>query len=479
MVVSQTAKNRIRTMLIMAGLLAGPSAGSRSAWAQAVAPAAGGEHSRPSVLILAIDTLRGDHLHCAGNDLVLTPHMDALARDGVRFARCFSTAPWTLPSFASIYTGLLPYRHGAVGGDYAHLDESFTTIAEYLGEAGYRAMGLVSINYLMPSFGMAQGFNTRIPFDPNDDADDQATRISDLGCRFLEIHGQEPFYLFLHYFDVHAPYEPPAPYDRMYFPDNPHGSGVPILPLLLSDLNRAPNKDSGIYDWLAGVTNMTFPMRQYAAEVSYVDYQVGRVIARLQELGLYEDTLVILLADHGEHLGEHRIYFTHWLPYQETLHVPLLVKLPGSREAGRVVEEPVSTLDVLPTVLELTRLSPRTRLDGRSLVGLLQGQPRGDASLLVAEQGASRDSFVKTVIEWPWKLLLFREGERARWELYDLARDPGELNNRKGQEPQVTARLQQRLDSLFPPECPLVEQERLRPVDLDPAARQKLRALGY
>ena len=257
MVVFKTAKDRIGAMLIILALL--------------VAPAARAAHERPSVLILAIDTLRGDYLHCAGNDLVRTPHMDALARDGVRFARCFSTAPWTLPSFASIYTGLLPYRHGAVGGDYARLDESFTTIAEYLGEAGYRAMGLVGINYLMPSFGMAQGFNTRIPFDPGDDAEDQATRISELGCRFLEIHGQEPFYLFLHYFDGHAPYEPPAPYDRMYFPGDPRGPGVPILPLLQSDLNRAPNKDSGIYDWLAGVTNMTFPLRQYAAEVSYVD----------------------------------------------------------------------------------------------------------------------------------------------------------------------------------------------------------------
>ncbi|MHB8077860.1 MAG: sulfatase family protein [Candidatus Krumholzibacteriia bacterium] len=432
----------------------------------------------PDVIMIAIDTLRSDHLHCYGNDWIRTPNLDALARDGVRFSRCFATAPWTLPSFASIFTGLTPGHHGAVGGAREVLDDSRTTLAERLAAAGYRTYGYATVKWLTPPFGMARGFNFELPLATPAGLEG-GPLVTALGRATFDLPRDKPLFTFLHYFDAHAPYAPPPPFARMYYHGDERAPGAPVLDFLRSPANAAPNRSSGMYDWLAGVTDLEFPAREYAAAVSYTDDHVGRIVAELKRSGRYDDALIIVVADHGEHLGEHDLWFTHALPYQEALHVPLIVKLPRGHAAGRLVETPVSTLDILPTVLDWLGLPAASPCDGRSLQGLVEGRDRGGPSLLVAEQGSEPDDLSKSLIDWPWKLNVFRSRAGDRYELYDLGRDPGERHDLAAQRPSELARLSARLWTVFEEQHPLGFGAASGPADLDAAAQRQLRSLGY
>jgi len=189
--------------------------------------------------------------------------------------------------------------------------------------------------------------------------------------------------------------------------------------------------------------------------------------------------LIVLVADHGEHLIDHDIYFTHYLPYQETIHVPLIVKLPGNRGGGRVVPEPVSTLDVLPTIMEIVGLDNPGNLAGRSLLAAMLGEEEIGPRTLLAEQGSAPDRFTKALVEWPWKLLYFREGETERVELFNLDQDPYERTDLSGQATAVAAELVEKLWSIFDLDSPLTQSDEQRPAELDEAARQRLRSLGY
>jgi arylsulfatase len=435
----------------------------------------------PSILLLGIDTFREDHLGPAGpGEPSRTPHLDALARDGVRFERCLSTAPWTLPSFASIFTGLRPYRHGAVGGDRDVLPDRHTTLAEHLAAAGYATVGFVGINYLTAQCGMAQGYVSDPPRGTDLKGLDQASSVTRLSGDFFGQHRDRPCFVFSHYFDPHAPYAPPPPWHRMYYRGDECAPGEPLTARIMAEGGgRGENAGSGMYDWLAGVTDPAYPAAQYAAEVSYTDDHVGRLVARLKELGLYERMLIVVVADHGEHLTEHGNYYTHHLPYQETIHVPLIVKLPGNAGAGRVVDEPVSTLDILPTVLEAAGLAVPDSLDGRSLAGLLLGSGKAPERDLLAEQGSDPELFCKTLVAWPWKLMLFREDGRERTALYDLAADPLETRDVSADDPETAAQLLRRLRATFDPAAPLGGGAPGARADLGKSDIRLLESLGY
>jgi len=433
---------------------------------------------RPSVLILAIDTLRGDFLHCAGAGWIQTPNIDALAADGVYFANCLATAPWTGPAFASIYTGLIPYHHGFFGRQFYSLAPEQLTMAEIFAAARYRTAAFVTISYLTHAYGMHQGFQTGDKFTDQGKGE-EAKLVTASGRGFTSHHGTESFFLLLHYYDVHAPYTPPAPFDRMYYRGDPRAPGTPLLDFLGRRENNVLWNMPEIYIWLEGITDPAYPPAQYAAGVSYADFHVGQVIAHLKELDLYDDMLIVLVADHGEHLGEHGIWYAHTLPYQETLHVPLIVKWPGNLHAGTVVPDLVSGTDVLPTVLEIAGLPVPGNLDGRSLVGLASGKATGGASLLVAEEGESEGKYCKTLIEYPWKLLLFHVGGRFLPALYNLADDPLELRDLAETNPDIVARLESRLWEIIDRENPLTVQRSAPPVGLSEEERERLRALGY
>jgi arylsulfatase A-like enzyme len=463
---------RALALLLVTVLLAAPGCSD-----QQEPPA--GPYPQAPVIILGLDTVRGDHLHVAGKNDIQTPHLDALAADGVRFAQCQSTAPWTAPAFASLLTGVTPYRHGYLGGRYLRLGAQQVTLAEHLQQADYATGAFVSIDWLTADFGMAQGFDDHHFLRPRKRKNGYL--VTRRGLEYAAEHASEPFLLFMHYFDAHAPYTPPAPFDRMYYEGVAYAPGDKLLDFLKSDANKVLDQANRehMYEWLEGVTDPEYPVKQYAAGVSYVDHEVGQVIAGLKAAGLYDQSLIIAISDHGEHLGEHDLYFTHALPWQETVHVPLIIKWPESRYAGRVVQRRVSILDLLPTVFGVRGVAKPNNLDGRDLTEVLTDPDNAPPSLLISETGSSADACWKTLVVDDWKLLVHWSGAGRGAELYDLKRDPLELKNVAEAQPDVVARLLAELGRHVDLDAPLTTQEPVGDEHLSDAVRHKLRSLGY
>ncbi len=301
------------------------------------------------------------------------------------------------------------------------------------------------------------------------------------GKQFLQRRSADsrPWFLFLHWFDAHAPYTPPAPYDGMYYRGDPRAPGEPLVDFLRSDQNTLVLQRDKIYDWLEGVTDVNYPIKQYAAGVSYTDEQIGHVIADLKARGLYDEACIILVSDHGEHLGEHGLFFTHLFPYREALHVPLMIKWPGGRFAGREITDRVSTLDILPTLLDILQLPERDGLDGRSLLPLVRGEGPGKPRPLLAEQGSDPDFFVKAIVDGDWKLMLHRIAGQDHPVLYNLRTDLDERQDVHAQHPDVVKRLTAEIWKICDPAQPLTKQPALLPEGLSDADRERLKSLGY
>ncbi len=402
-------------------------------------PSEGGG-ARPSVVLVTLDTTRADYLGCYGRPGDPTPHLDALAADGALFELCISSSAVTPVSHASILTGLEPYQHGLrvmYAGSGFRLPESVPLLSEALKAEGYRTAALLSAYPVCEDFGFDRGFDH---FDwPGPDSG-SATRVedgrmswdtasfqrrsdvtTDLAIEWLsEVEG--PFFLWVHYWDPHdGGSQPPEDFLRRF--EVPSGA--------VSSQSKA----------------------FYAAEVSFVDAQFGRLVDHLRETGRFEDTALAVISDHGEGLGDHG-WHSHRILYQEQIHLPLILRLPeGPR--GLRLPQLVRGIDVYPTILEALDLPSPGRVEGRSLVGLMAGRAEEPRSAY-AEQLNQWDLNARMVERRPldgllhlemdarWKLI-HRPGHPERGELYDLAADPEESRNLYSQRPEVVARLMERM----------------------------------
>jgi len=433
----------------------------------------------PPIILIGLDTVRGDYMGYAGAEGVATPHLDALASEGTAFLRCQSTAPWTGPSFASIFTGLLPYRHGFIGGLYAGLDSSLVTIPEILRGDGYNTASYVAVKWLTDKFGMTQGVKEHKAFFAGRKGG-EAKEVTTKGLRFAQRYADGPLFMFLHYYDAHAPYDPPGNFDRMYYEGDERAPGDPLLDTIISDRNAISKekRESGMYRWLDGVTDWVYPERQYAAEISFVDDHIGQVVEGLKKRQLYDEALIIVVGDHGEHMTEHDLYYTHALPYEEALHVPLIIKWPQGEFAGTVVDQRVSILDVLPTIMGARGRDIPEGLDGRDLFPLVLDPEADHSTTLVAEQGGPR-SFQKTYTEGDWKLFLSVEKGEITRRLFDLAVDPGELADVGPRYPDHLEDLTRKLWAVCDGEDKLVGRAPVGTDKVDDETREQLRSLGY
>lgn len=375
------------------------------------------------VLLISIDTLRSDRLPAYGYGAGSTPAIDRLARDGVLFERAFAHVPLTLPSHASLLTGLLPPAHGARDNVGFSLAPGVgTTLAERLRAAGYASGGAVSSFVLRAESGIARGFDR---FDAPAEAERPAGETLARLLPWLEEWKARPFLLFFHLYEPHTPYLPPAA--------------------------------------LAG--RFAEP---YDAEVAAADAAVADLLAALDRSGLYRDALIVLLSDHGEGLGDHGEQEHGILLYRESIQVPLLVKLPGNRRAGERVRRPVGLVDVLPTLLAAARAPVDAALPGRDLLS--------EPAL-----GASRPIYAESwypYVHLGWSELLaaidgrFHYIDAPRPELYDLDADPAERHDLLATERRAGAALRDFLAG-FPREfAPPVAES-------DPETLAKLGALGY
>src|SRR6202167_3525850 len=355
----------------------------------------------PDVYLVTIDTLRADHVHCYGYNRIQTPAMDSLARDGVRFAQAFTPSPLTNTSHTSILTGLLPSVHGVT--DFAMpLEKTYPTWAELLKQNGYQTaafIGAVVLDSRTLAPGLDRGFDYYDNF-PSDSGQGKhwgvvERRGDDVVHRaeaWMDAHPQKPRFVWVHLYDPHDPYEPPAPYSEIY------------------------------------------KGRLYDGEIAYADSALGKLLSYLKRENRYREALIIVVGDHGEGLGEHGEQTHGIFLYDSTTHVPLLIKLPiigeptepATTQEGKVVEAQVETTDILPTVLDLLSIPPPAAFGGRSLSGYFKETNESD-----------RVVFGETdyPLSFGWApLRAIREGgfkfiEAPRPELYDLVKDPAELTN--------------------------------------------------
>ena len=373
-----------------------------------LAACGGGDPARPTnLLVVTVDTLRADHLGAYGYERPTSPAIDALADESVVFDEAWATTSWTLPSLASAMTSLYPSAHGAVS-DGTKLRDEFTTLAERFGEAGFHTGGITSHIFLSRRFGLHQGFadyDEELVFAYQERKKSHlaisSPRLTEKAEAWLEARAAEgtarPWFLWLHYFDPHNKY-------------------------------RA-------HDGVSEAFGTEQPIDLYDGEIAFTDAHVGRVLAKLDELGFADDTAVVFMADHGEEFGDHGGIFHRRSLYQEVLRVPWMMRVPGV--APRRVGEPVSLVDLAPTVYELFDLAPPPGLLGRSLVPLLRGESL-DPRQLVAELDDSKYVF-DAIRDGRWKFVV--DPRNYSYELYDLERDPAEQRDVAKENPEICAAL--------------------------------------
>jgi arylsulfatase A-like enzyme/Tfp pilus assembly protein PilF len=395
-----------------------------------------------NLVIITLDTTRADRMGAYGNTQIETPAFDRIAHEGVLFEQAVAAAPLTLPVHSSMFTGKFPPEHGVRDNGGFFLGPEQLTLAEVLKSHGYRTGGFIGAYVLDSKWGINQGFDTY--FDKFDLSETRAISVASIQRPGNEVVDQAlpwidgakggPFFAWIHLYDAHAPYHPPEPFATRY-------------------------KD-----------------RPYNGEIAFADSQVARVLQKLQDLHLYDRSVIMILGDHGEGLGEHGEASHGFFIYNSTMHVPFAIRAPFSRALRRTVADPVRSVDVMPTALDLLGIAPPSGISGVSLAPLLTG----------AKSELNLDAYSEAMYplhHYGWSdLHALRSGrykviDAPRPELYDEERDPAEATNlfetRRPLGDTMIARLRT-LENGFSK-----TQAAIPAASVDPDARQRLAALGY
>jgi arylsulfatase A-like enzyme len=421
-----------------------------------------------NLILIVVDTLRADRLGCYGWPDASTPTLDSLAARGFLFESAFAQITTTVPSHASIMTSLYPRSHGIYGNDGV-LPAAANTMAEALQAAGYRTGAVVGVSFIGPGSGLTQGFQ-------HADAPRvvrRAAEVTSLAIEWLRAaSGEDPFFLWVHYYDTHLPYDPPYGFRRK----EPGYRGRFQSRITIAGMRAICSGQVPVPD----EQELKHVSMLYDGEVSYVDSEVGRLLGTLRSMGLHDETVVAITADHGESHGEHGVYFDHIGLYDPTARIPLLLTVPGQR-FGRRIASLVQSVDIMPTLLELMGAEAPAGVEGVSLVPVLR-QPGLEVNSVAYSE--HNDGALAAIRTGAWKLVLGlknlylrddwqrRAGER---ELYDLREDPSETLNvgaiQRDQEMALAEQLQAWLAQADP--------KWGRPRRLDAETEQVLRQLGY
>ncbi|GHO89277.1 sulfatase family protein [Dictyobacter formicarum] len=409
----------------------------------------------PNIVVVAIDSLRADHLGCYGYARPTSPYIDALAAESQVFEQAFAAGIPTMPSFTTLYTGLHPYRHGVVSHTgQRRLASSIQMLPQLLKQRGYVTAACDNLavqgegrgSWFARGYDYYSGFLYK-PFG------DQSQQLTDRALSLLHEYADQPLFLFLHYWDPHTPYAPLPPYDTMHYEP---GSG-PI------DLAEVRKLQPEYYNAFLGDMHLRHPddyayvVAQYDGEISQVDVEVGRLVQFLKALALWENTIFVLLSDHGECFGEGDFYFDHHGLYDAVTRIAFMLHRPG-QPAGRI-DPMVSHLDIVPTLGELVGLpSLPYALDGRSLLPLLNGSTSTSPHPYIVSIESSRQASIALRTS-EWKVILpivedlhgqplpdFYGRQRSPAPLlFDLRHDPAEQHDLSQQQPE---KLSEMLDLL-------------------------------
>ena len=430
-----------------------------------------GTAAATNVILISIDTLRADHLGCYGYRAPTSPSVDRMAREGVLFRDVVASSPWTLPSHASMFTGLDPARHGLVQFNaYRPLPQQFDTVAELLWDRGYESAGVVGGGYVGSFWHFDQGFDRyRQNQGSGHETRDTLQWVVDDATRWMESRRGRPFFLFLHTYQVHMPYTPPPPYDTAFDPEyrGPYATRLTARDLYLLQQEGRPIEPSILRHMEA----------LYDGEIRAMDDGLGNLLAFLRSSGLARNTCVLFTSDHGEEFGEHGGYgHEHAKLYDELIRVPLIVWCPERFRGGRVIDELTSLADIAPTILELLGAAVPDQLDGKSLLPVLRGDATHGRAVAVSEVDGSiekRAGRAKAVRTERYKLI---ESSVDNSELlFDLRADPAERRDLRGANAELAAQI--RAAAGAEPRRPAVAAAPQRTPDA--ATGERLRALGY
>jgi arylsulfatase A-like enzyme/Tfp pilus assembly protein PilF len=393
-----------------------------------------------NLVVITLDTTRADHLGAYGYDKIKTPNLDDLASRGTLFRRAISQVPLTLPSHTSLFTGTFPVHHGVRDNGGYFVPPAAVTLAEVLKQNGYRTAAFVSAFVLDSKWGLDQGFETY--FDDFDITKADETGMGEVqrpggqtneaALRWMQrTDAKAPFFVWIHYYDPHDPYEPPEPFRTEY---------------------------SG---------------RLYDGEIAYTDTLVGQVIDALKARGLLKKTIIIVAGDHGEGLGQHHEENHGVFLYGEALHVPLIITLPA-RAAGKV-DQTVELVDVMPTVLDLLQIARPKPVQGRSLVPLMR---RGK---LPESPALSESLYAEKHYGWSPLYSLMTDSfhfiESPKPELFDVRSDPGENKNLYSPSDPMSKTMRERVQELLQQYAAGGQQQASAEMDLE--SQEILKSLGY
>jgi arylsulfatase A-like enzyme len=422
---------------------------------------------RPSVVVITLDTTRADSLSALGGRPGNTPNLDALAARSALFTRAYSDSNVTNPSHVSLMSGLRAMDHGVLN-QMTPVPEAVQTLPEAYRRAGYATGGFASSRHVGPDLGW-RGFD-ELPQLGNERT---AVETTELALRWLEsVDG--PYFLWVHYWEPHMLYEPPAELAARYYAgDRTAGAGPVLAELPFSAL--LPR--DGVLAWLGRTRDPAWAKAMYAAEVHHTDAVLGRLLAAIAAKA-GDRTAIVVTADHGESLGEHEIYYAHTALYDPQLHVPLIVHWPGAPAVRS--DALVSALDLAPTLAELTGVSlTQGALPGVSLAPTIRGEsdPKLAAPRDLVHQNAH--NLAVAIRSGGWKLIWPMAKDHPLLsgapELYDLTRDPGERENRAAAEPARVEALRKPIERWIA-NGPIARDN---VPHLDPEAVDRLRALGY
>ncbi len=413
---------------------------------------------RPNVILISIDTLRPDHLGCYGYQPDTSPALDALCEDSVVFEEAIAQAPSTLHSHASMFTSLLPHHHLATWSGKTRLSEEALTVAEVLQEAGYRTAAFAGGGQMDRVFGLDQGFELY-----NQPSSEHFAGTVSAGLKWLESGNGRPFFLFLHSYEVHHPYTPRQEYLELF----DEGYDGPLPDEISIELLRQINRGEIEFD---AARDLPHILSAYDAEIRSADDGLAILIRYLKDNDLYENTLILFTSDHGEEFGEHGIvgWHSHTL-YDELLRVPLVIKLPGSKHAGRRVPAQVRGIDIPPTVVSTAGLEIPSVFSGVDLSARI-GEESVEERVAISRLDRPPDQRGSTAVRLEnWKLI--------DTDLFDLSRDPDEqwFGSATGDGIEAASRLNEALQQALESREPLVP-EVVAPAD---STLDELRALGY
>ncbi len=395
-----------------------------------------------NVVVVTLDTTRADRLGAYGYAQASTPTLDALAAEGVLFRRAYSVTPLTLPSHTSLFSGTYPPHHGVRDNGGFIVPDELTTLAEVLGEGGYDTGAFIAAYVLDSRWGLDQGFDTyHDEFDVRGQrfismgaVQRPANEVVDAALDWLDGREEAPFFLWVHLYDPHAPYEAPEPY-RTRFATSP-----------------------------------------YQGEIAFMDSEVGRLLDALEASGSRTDTYVVVAGDHGESLGEHGEVQHGFFIYEAATHVPLIVSTPFEETRGIERDEAVSLIDVMPTVLDMTGFETPAAVQGESLTPLFSPEGSADSRYVYAESFYARFHYgwsdLTSIQDERYKLIISPEPE-----LYDLADDPGETTNLVNRDEDLYRRLEAAADEFVTRIGENRAATEFMAVDED--TLEKLASLGY